>query len=112
MKYREPRKNLESSGAKKFINFLQSKGWSCWKLGGGKFTVGWPDYYCYHKNFGHRWVETKVKNRKLRPSQVKKFREFAAAGDKIYVIEVNHSNEELYAVLFADYDNWRVFIRE
>lgn len=110
---KRPRQNPEAKGSKVFIKYLESKGWYCAKLGGGKYTVGWPDYYCYHPHFHHRWLEMKAKGGKLRSSQIARFKRLAAAGDKVYVIEVGDDKEKLsqYAILFADYDNWRVFIR-
>lgn len=105
MIYKQPRTQSEAKGAKKLISLMESREWLCMKLGGGKFTVGWPDWYCYHERWGHRWVETKTIKGKLRPSQITRFIRMSVAGDKIFVL----TNEKDYMKLFREHDNWRMF---
>ena len=106
MNYRKPRGQPESKGASRLIALLVSKGWGCWKIGGGPLTVGWPDWYCFHRRHGHRWIETKAPGKKLRKSQVNRFQKMANAGDKIYVVH----DETEYDVLFRDKDNWMMYL--
>jgi hypothetical protein len=96
----------ETKGALRIRKKLEGKGWYVGKIGGGPYTIGWPDFFCCHVLHGHRWIETKVPGRKLRASQVKRFTELADKGEKIYVMY----DEKDYMVLFRDNDNWRKFI--
>lgn len=86
---------------------MRAQGWHCFKVGAGKFVAGWPDYYCLHPAYGHRWMETKAKKEKLTPAQLKRFKRLSDAGDKIYVL----TGLEDYRVLFKERDNWKHYQR-
>jgi len=107
LKYKKKNPKPEAAGSNRLMNYMQAKGWLCMKLGGSKFTVGWPDYYCYHPRHGHRWVEMKAPGEKLRDSQIKRFTKMAAAGDKIFVCE----DRDHYDRLLRPRDNWRQYKR-
>lgn len=85
---------------------MRAQGWVIWKLGAGKYVSGWPDYYCFHKMHGHRWMETKDKNEVLTPAQVKRFREMDSAGDSVFVLETYHQYQRLFKK-----PNWRLYWR-
>lgn len=93
------------SEEKQLIAYMQSQGWLCMKLGASKFAPGWPDYYCYHQKYGHRWLEMKSQYEKLTKAQKYRFDLMSRAGDKIFVC---HSKED-YITLFEEIDNWRKY---
>ncbi len=105
MNYHQPKTQPEAAGARRLMKLMKSRGWLCMKLGGGKYTVGWPDWYCYHPKWGHKWIETKTIKGKLSRSQITRFIKMSLAGDKIYIL----TNERDYMKLFRNYDNWRMF---
>lgn len=104
------RKTPETTGSIGIIRKMRERGWYCGKIGGGKYNKGWPDWYCYHTNFGHRWLEMKAGSNKLTAYQKKRFNELYKAGDKIYVLNVEKPIDLLYREIFADNDNWRMFL--
>ncbi len=107
MDYKKPRgPQPESIGARKLITLMVSKGWLCDKIGGGKYTAGWPDYWCYHRAHGFRWVETKAPGGRLRGSQLKRFSRWKKKGIKVFICE----DDTDYEKLFKDYDNWELYI--
>lgn len=106
MEYSKPKGNPEALGAARLIKFMRAKGWSCWKVGAGKYVSGWPDYYCHHPIFCHRWIETKTLKGKLSSSQIKRFGELKKSGDKVFVL----TDETHYPRLFKQ-PNWEQFIR-
>lgn len=107
MRYKKPRGQPEALGARRLVRHMEARGWMCDKLGGGPFTVGWPDYYCFHPQHGERWIETKAPGGKLSRSQTKRFSRWAAKGIKIFVME----DETTYNRLFQEGDNWRQYLR-
>ena len=106
MNHRKPRGQPESKAANRLVQYMKARYWGIWKLGGGKFTVGWPDFYAFHRTHGHRWVETKTHEGRLRSSQIDKFRQLTDAGDSVYVL----TDEKDYYKLFNN-ANWMMFIR-
>ncbi len=106
MEHRKPRGKPEAKGANRLCNYMRARGWGIWKIGGSKYTVGWPDYYAYHPQHGHRWIETKTKTGKLEPSQKIRFRELTDKGDKVYVL----TDEKHYDRLFKE-PNWIMYVR-
>ena len=106
MDYKQPRSQPESKAAKRLCNYMEARGWGVWKVGAGKYVSGWPDYYAFHPQHGHRWIETKAPGGKLRGSQIKRFRSMTKAGDSIFVLE----DEKTYARLFQP-ANWELYIR-
>lgn len=111
MIYRKPKRTVrtgpEQRGANRLMIYMRARGWTCMKLGGGKFTVGWPDYYCFHKAYGHRWIEMKKPGGEIRQSQIKRFTDLNKAGDKVFVLR----DERDYPVIFKEQDNWGMFIK-
>lgn len=106
MQHSKPKTQPESLASIKIIKYMKARSWACWKVGAGKYVSGWPDYYCVHHIFKHRWIEIKVDKNKLRASQVKRFRELTKAGDEVFVLE----NEGQYGKLFKP-PNWEEYIR-
>ena len=106
MDYKKPRTQPESLAARRLVAYMRARYWYVGKIGGSKYNVGWPDYYAFHRMHGHRWIETKTPNGKLKPSQIRRFRQMTEAGDKVYVL----TDETHYARLFGP-PNWEMYIR-
>lgn len=85
---------------------MVSKGWVCDKIGGGKYTVGWPDYWCWHPVHGERWVEMKAPGGKLRPSQIKRFSRWAKKGILVFIC----TDDTDYEKLFKDWSDWEMYV--
>jgi hypothetical protein len=64
---------------------LREGGWHCVDLYGHTFSHGFPDLYACHRDWGSRWIEVKARAA-FTPSQVRVFREMAAAGCGIWVL--------------------------
>lgn len=110
MKYRiklSPSTGPEAKGTTRLIRYMIARGWGCMKVGGGKYNTGWPDWYCYHHTYGHRWIEMKKDKGRLSPSQIKRFIKMNKMGDKIFVLR----DERDYKVLFREHDNWGDYLR-
>ncbi len=106
MKHRKPKTQPESLAANRLLKHMRAREWTCWKVGAGKYVSGWPDYYCYHRLHGHRWIETKINKNMLEPSQIKRFQELTDAGDKVFVL----TDETHYGRLFKE-PNWLQYVR-
>ena len=82
---------------------LKEIGWSTRKTHGNKFQAGWPDLYCYHREYGERWLEVKTPTGRLTKAQRKEFPLWEADGIKIWIAE---SAEDVPELLFEE-PNWR-----
>ncbi len=107
MKFKQPKKQTESIGANRLVMYMRAHGWIIDKLGGGPYTVGWPDFFAWHPQHGLKWIETKAPGGKLRKSQIDRFKRWSRAGLDVYVLE----DETHYRRLFAQHPNWREYIR-
>ncbi len=47
----------------KLITYLEQRGWLVERIIGNAFQSGLPDLYCWHPQFGQRWVDVKVEGR-------------------------------------------------
>lgn len=41
------------------IRFLEARDWHVERMIGNAYQMGIPDLYCYHKQYGERWVDIK-----------------------------------------------------
>jgi hypothetical protein len=80
-------------------------GWHTEKSHGNKYQSGWPDLVCFHPNYGIKWIEMKVKDRPLKPSQICTFTKWQQFGAKIYVLQ----GPEDYDKLFGK-PNWTLYL--
>ena len=104
VEYRKPKTQPEHQASNTLVNYMRGRGWGIWKIGGGRFTVGWPDFYAFHPEYGERWIEMKTPTGKLRASQIKRFINMSKHGVRIWVL----TSYEQYMKLFQT-PNWRQY---
>lgn len=66
---------------------LRYKGWLVKHVTGNMYTSGFPDLFCSHVKYGHRWIE--VKNPvayHFTPAQLEFFPQLCAAGSGVWVL--------------------------
>jgi hypothetical protein len=90
------------------VKMLRHHGWHVMISHGTMFQVGWPDLYCCHTRYGHRFIE--VKNPKaysFTPAQLREFPQICANGSGVWIL-VAATNEE-YEKLFKRC-NWYQYL--
>lgn len=85
---------------------LRYKGWFVKSTHGNIYQSGFPDLFCSHSDYGHRWVEVKLpdmKGSKFTSAQLKEFPKFCANGSGVWILTADTEDE--YEKLFKQY-NW------
>jgi hypothetical protein len=67
------------------------------------YQIGWPDLYAIHPVYGHRWIEMKAPDGKLRPSQIKMFTEWSKYKGDVWILR----DEKDYDLLFKGSNWWQ-----
>jgi len=89
------------------IEFLGARGWLVEHTHGNLYQVGFPDLYLFHKTWGERWVDCKVKGRySFTNAQKVKWPLWESFGVGIWILTAASDDE--YAKLFTK-PNWRVY---
>jgi len=84
---------------KDVIRFLEVRGWHTERMIGNAFQSGIPDLYCYHKEWGERWIDIKNPvSYSYTKSQRRKWPIWEAAGIGVWIIVA--ATEEEYDKLF------------
>ena len=87
------------------VLFLEARGWLVERIIGVAAQSGLPDLYCYHKDFGSKWIDIKVKgNCTMTPRQCQKWPVWEAKGRDIHIMY--EATEEDYRNIFGP-ANWR-----
>lgn len=92
------------------IKELRYRGWYVDPTHGNMFMSGWPDLFCCHINYGHRWIEVKDPARKgliFTPAQMKKFPLMCAHGAGVWVATTHVDVEKLITQQAA---NWHMYL--
>ena len=109
MDFKVPKRTVkdgpEAKGMRNLRKLMEHRGWLVKKIHGGQYQFGFPDLFCAHPEYGHRWIEMKAPKQKLRSSQIKKFSEFETYGELIFVLE----DENGYGKLFKPFGNWKEY---
>jgi hypothetical protein len=90
------------------ISFLRFRGWFIKPTHGNMFQSGFPDLFCTHYKYGHRWVEVKDPNRSgdpFTPAQRETFPLLCANGSGVWVLIA--ATEAEYKKLFVKYNWWQ-----
>ena len=86
---------------------LHARGWYTEGTHGNAFQKGFPDLYCLHSRYGHRWIDLKVPSKNsLTKAQRLKWPLWEANGGEIWILTA--ATEEEYSKLFQP-PNWREF---
>lgn len=86
------------------IAMLRNKEWFVKATHGNMYQSGYPDLFCCHRRYGHRWVEVKLpKGSRFTPAQVQDFPMFCANGSGVWILIA--ATETEYRKLFKP-PNW------
>jgi hypothetical protein len=91
------------------IKFLRNKEWWCRHLHGNTYQTGFPDLFCTHAKYGHRFVE--VKNPlayRFTAAQMEVFPQICANGSGVWVMVA--ATEDEYLKLFKS-PNWYAYLK-
>jgi hypothetical protein len=76
---------------------------------GNMYQSGFPDLFCCHTKYGHRWVEVKCPHRSgtsaFTPAQLQEFPKLCAHGSGVWVATTHVDIEKL---LMGPYNWWQV----
>ncbi len=104
--------NPEAVVQKAIIAFLEQRGWTVMPTHGNAMQKGFPDLYCYHKDYGQRWIEIKyMESYSFTRAQKDFFPLINAAGIGIWIM--TEPSVEQYAELWKHYPkgNWEEYYR-
>jgi len=112
MKSFTPRKKKkpETELQERIIDFLTLKGWFVKSTHGSMYQSGFPDLYCTHKTYGHRWIEVKMPHRTgdmFTSAQHETFPLLCQHGAGVWVLTA--ATEREYEKLFKRF-NWWVYL--
>lgn len=91
----------------RIIKELKFKDWFVKETHGNAFQSGFPDLFCCHTRYGHRWVEVKRPvGYKFTPAQIETFPKLCAAGSKVWVATTEEGIEDL----LMKPSNWHLYL--
>ena len=101
---------LELQIQRELVKLLRARGWTVQPMWADSYQNGIPDLSCFHKDWGHRWVEIKRPSKySFTRRQRQKFPAWENAGIFIWIL--NAATEEQYKLLFGP-PNWRSYWRD
>ncbi len=90
--------------------YMKARGWHVERMTGNMYQKGIPDLYCYHKQWGERWIDVKNDGKySFTDDQKKKWPVWDNAGIGIWIL-IGATQEE-YDKLFA-LPNWRAYWKD
>ena len=108
--------NPESVFKQNIKKYLTARGWDVLYVPSTALSPGWPDLMLLNKQLlCAKFVEVKTPVNKLEVSQIKLFTKLSAAGVKIWVVEGDHTYNEIQIkkaldVIYKE-PNWHAYIR-
>lgn len=106
----KPKRGPEDIVQQAIIKQLRYLGWFVKETHGNIYQSGFPDLFCTHVDFGHRWVEVKLpdmKGSKFTPAQIKTFPDLCAHGSGVWVLTSDREDE--INKLFQPF-NWYTYL--
>ena len=104
------RERPEAKIQKALIRFLEDRGWLVEPTHGSAYQKGFPDLWCYHPQYGYRWIDCKVEGRySFTKAQKIKWSEWATHGVGIWIL--TEATEVAYDKLFRE-PNWSDYWKE
>lgn len=89
------------------IKELQRLGWFVKATHGNAYQSGFPDLFCCHYDYGHRWVEVKKpKGWKFTSAQLENFPKFCAHRSGIWIAQTHVNIQKL----LMEPCNWQWFL--
>lgn len=105
----KPREKPEEKIQIAIINKLKILDWFVKPTVGNMYQSGFPDLFCCHSNYGHRWVEVKNPGHyRLTPAQIDWFPKMCAHGSGVWIVT---SPDQVPDVLMTPF-NWYQFLPE
>ena len=92
------------------ITFLRDREWFVRHLHGNAYQSGFPDLWCCHVRYGHRWVEVKLPGMigsRFTAAQLEVFPKLCANGSGVWVI--TGATESEYKKLWKK-SNWWAYL--
>jgi hypothetical protein len=100
-----PKRGPEYIIQKDLVKLLESKGWFVKETHGNQYQSGFPDLFCTHRIYGHRWIDVKVAGRyRITPAQRRDWPKFCKAGSGVWILVA--ATETEYKKLFRAHNWW------
>jgi hypothetical protein len=100
----------EAELQQRWINYLRGLEWFVKPTHGNMYQQGFPDLFCSHSRYGHRWCEMKVrKNLHFTPAQLENFPKLCANGSGVWIIIDDIPFPRQYELL-RKAPNWWTFL--
>lgn len=93
------------------IRMFRHLGWFCKETHGNLFQAGFPDVFCTHTSYGHRWIEVKDPKRTgdiFTPAQHIVFPQLCANGSGVWVMTA--ATVEEYDKVLKGRPNWIFYL--
>lgn len=105
------KRNVEALIQEAVIKELRYRLWFVKETHGNMYSSGFPDLFCCHTRYGHRWVDCKDPKRGhgsslFTPAQLETFPLLCAAGSKVWIATSHEGIEEL----LMRPSNWHMFL--
>ena len=104
------KQNPEAKLQKAIVEYLRSLEWFVKETHGNVYQSGFPDLWCSHHNYGHRWVEVKLPGMvgsKFTGAQLRDFPLFCAHGSGVWIMTA--ATLEEYEKLKGE-SNWHLYL--
>lgn len=90
------------------IKQLRYQEWFVKETHGNMYQSGFPDLFCCHTKYGHRWIDCKnPKSYKFTPAQLDIWPKLCANGSGVWILVAATASE--YDKLFKKY-NWYLYL--
>jgi len=101
------KRNVEALIQTAITKELMFKGWFVKDTHGNLYQSGFPDLFCCHTRYGHRWVEVKQPTGyRFTPAQLETFPKMCAHGSQVWVATTHEGIEEL----LMKPSNWHMYL--
>lgn len=101
------KEDLEWQIQQRIIKELRYRLWFVKETHGSMYQSGFPDLFCCHKRYGHRWLEVKRPvGWKFTPAQLETFPMLCAAGSHVWIA---NTEVEVEALLMSS-SNWHHYL--
>lgn len=103
-----PKRGPESEIQAKIIEYMKIRDWLVKETHGNIYQYGFPDLWCSHSRYGHRWIEVKNPLKyEFTPAQLDFFPKLCANGSGVWIMVA--ANEDEYKKLF-ERPNWYIYL--
>jgi len=94
-----------------WADYLRARDWFVKSTHGNMYQQGFPDLFCCHCGFGHRWCEMKIiKNLHFTPAQLETFPKLCAFGSGVWIVTDQLPFANQYELVTRRKPNWYTFL--